>query len=197
MATPERREAAIVYAELRNFTRLSEVMEAEQVLALANEFFSFTARAISARRGRILTLHNDALIAAFTGEDRLEFSIGAMKAAQEVQRDFGPIGERWHEQYGMPAAVALGLHAGDTVFGMAGPQGAQHYVAFGDCVSIAERLAHRARAGEIVLSLAFMKAIGATVQHLRAEELPPVELARRPPIPIYGILLDRRLDFTK
>ena len=197
MATPERREAAIVYAELRNFTRLSEVLEAEQVLALANEFFALVGRAMTVRRGRVLAPYNDSLIAVFTGNDRLEFSISAMKAAQEVQRDFGAIGERWHEEYGMPAAVALGLHAGDTVFGMAGAQGAQHYVAFGDCVSVAERLVHRARAGELVLSLAFMKAIGATAQHLRAEELPPLELPRRPAIPIYGILLDRRLDFTK
>jgi adenylate cyclase len=196
MSTPERRQAAIVYTELRNFTRLSEVLEPEQVLALANEFFAFAGKSITSRRGRVLTVHNDSLIAAFTGADRLEFSIGAMKAAQEIQREFGPIGERWHELYGLPAAVALGLHAGDTVFGMAGPQGAQQYVAFGDVVSIAERLVHRARAGEIVLSLAFMKAIGATVQNLRAEELPPLELARRPPIPIYGILLDTRLDFT-
>ena len=41
---------------------------------------------------------------------------------------------------------------------MAGPVGSQQFVAFGDCVSVCERLVHRARAGEILLSLEFVKA---------------------------------------
>jgi adenylate cyclase len=196
MSAPERRPAAILYVELRNFTRLSETLEAPQVLELANQFFAFTHGHITGRGGRVLSIHNDSVIAAFSGEDRLEFSIYALKAAQQIQREFEPIGERWQNDYALPAAVALGLHAGDTVFGMAGPQDSQQHVAFGDCVSIAERLVHRARAGEIVLSLAFMRAIGATVKTLGAEELPPLDIPRRPPIAIYGIVLNTRLDFT-
>jgi class 3 adenylate cyclase len=82
------------------------------------------------------------------------------------------------------------------VFGMAGPLGKQQFVAFGDCVSITERLVHRARHGEIVISLEVMKALGATVQTLGAEELPPLELSQRPAIVIYGLVLEDRLDFT-
>jgi hypothetical protein len=42
-----------------------------------------------------------------------------------------------------------------------------------------------------------MKALGAAVQTLGAEELPPLELGgKRPPLPIYGMLLETRLDFT-
>src|SRR3989442_909804 len=99
MPAPERCPAAILYVELRNFTPLSETLEAQQVLQLANEFFSFTGKHIKDR-------------------------------------------------------------------------------------------------GRVVLSLAFMRAIGATVKTLGAEELPSLEIARRPPIAIYGILLNTRLDFT-
>src|SRR3989475_430636 len=52
MSAPERRPAAILYVELRNFTRLSETLEAPQVLQLANEFFSFTGKHIGERGGR-------------------------------------------------------------------------------------------------------------------------------------------------
>jgi class 3 adenylate cyclase len=89
------------------------------------------------------------------------------------------------------------VHTGEAVFGMAGPLGAQQFVAFGDCVSVAERLVHRARAGEIVISLDVMKALGAAVQTLGAQELPALELGgKRRPLPIYGLLLETRLDFT-
>src|SRR5258708_40165829 len=79
---------------------------------------------------------------------------------------------------------------------MAGPIGAQQFVAFGDCISVADRLVHRARAGEIIIPIDFMKALGPAAQTRGAEELPALEIAKRPPIPIYGLALEKRLAFT-
>ncbi|HUQ25095.1 MAG TPA: adenylate/guanylate cyclase domain-containing protein [Burkholderiales bacterium] len=193
--TPQRRRAAILYAELRNFTRLSEVLEPAKVLQLANDFFTLAAKNVIAERGEVLSVQNDSLVAAFHSEGQ-EFAGWALKAAQAVQREFGTLGEKWKSEYGLPAAVGLGLHLGEAVFGMAGPLGKQQFVAFGDCVSIAERLVHRARTGEIVISLDVMKALGPAVQALGALELPALELSNRPPLPIYGMALETRLDFT-
>jgi class 3 adenylate cyclase len=188
MTQPERRAAVMLYAELRNFTRMSEVLEPAKVLALASEFFALAAKNIGAHKGKVLSIHNDALLAMFSSAGE------ALKAAQEVQREFAPIGERWQTEYGLPAAVAHGIHMGETVFGMAGPQGAQQFVAFGDSVSIAERLVHRARSGEIILSAEAYKAMGAGVE---AQELPAMEIGgRRPAVKIYGVVLETRLDFT-
>lgn len=194
---PERVQAAILYAELRNFTRLSEMLDPGKVLEFAGDFFSLAARAVASNGGKALPVQNDALAATFSAGDKASCAAQALKAAQTLQVEFGELGERWKTDYGLPAAVSLGLHLGETVFGMSGPQGAQQFVAFGDCVSIAERLVHRARAGEIVISLDFMRALGATVKTLGAEELPPLELGnKRPPVAIYGLLLESRLDFT-
>ena len=186
----ERRAVGVVYAELRNFTRLSEALQPAKVLELADEFFALVARLIQAQDGKVLAVHNDSMLAIFPA------AADALVASQAVQRDFGPVGERWQNEYGLPAAVALGVHLGDAVLGMAGPPGARLYVALSDCVSIAERLVHRARAGEIVFSQDFIQAVGADAQELGAKRLPALELARRPAIPIYGLLLETRLDFT-
>jgi adenylate cyclase len=194
---PERRPAALLYAELRNFTRLSEVLQPDKVLELANEFFTFAAKNVIAGAGNVLSVQNDSLLASFVEGEARRFNDDALRTAQAIQRDFGPIGERWRNEYGLAAAVALGLHSGEAVFGMAGQLGAQQFVAFGDCVSVAERIVHRARAGEIVISLDVMKALGVKVQSLGARELPPLELGnRRPALPIYGMVLETRLDFT-
>ena len=186
----ERSGVGVVYAELRNFTRLSEVLQPAKVLELADEFFALAARLMQAQEGKVLAVHNDSVLAIFPA------AADALVASQAVQREFAPVGERWQTEYGLPAAVALGVHLGNAVLGMAGPPGARQYVAFGDCVSIAERLVHRARAGEIVFSLDFFQAVGADPEELGAQPLPPLELARRPAIPIYGLLLETRLDFT-
>lgn len=186
----ERRAVGVVYAELRNFTRLSEVLQPATVLELADQFFALVARLMEARGGRVLAVHNDSVLTIFPA------AADALSASQAVQREFAPVGERWQNEYGLPAAVAVGVHLGDAVLGMAGPPGARQHVAFGDCVSIAERLVHRARAGEIVVSRDFIQGVGADADELGATRLPPLELARRPAIPIYGLLLETRLDFT-
>jgi len=186
----ERRDIAVLYAELRNFTRLSEVLEPAKVMELANQFFALAARLVAPHKGKVLAVQNDSVQVVFGAAEN------ALKAAQQVQRDFAPIGEQWHSAYGLPAAVALGIHLGEAVLGMAGPPGAQQFVAFGDCVSIAERLVHRARAGEIVISRDLMQALGPLAATLGAQALPALELTRRPPLPIYALVLETRLDFT-
>jgi adenylate cyclase len=197
VATPERKAAALLCAELRNFTRLSEVLQPDKVLELANEFFSLASRIVVAGAGNVVSVHNDSLLASFTNGKPLVFNDAALKTARAIRAEFGPVGERWQQDYGLAAAVALGLHTGEVVFGMAGPLGAQQFVVFGDCVSVTERLVHRARAGEIVISIDVMKALGAAVESLGAKELPVLELGgRRRPLPIYGLVLETRLDFT-
>jgi class 3 adenylate cyclase len=195
-STPERREAAILYAELRNFTRLSEVLPPDKVLELANDFFSLTAIAVTANSGKVLAVQNDTLLAAFAAKDRKEFASRALTAAQDLQREFGALGAQWKDEYGLPAAAAAAAHLGEAVFGMAGPPGGQQFVAFGDCVSVCERLVHRARAGEIVMSLDFVKALGKGLEAIGAKELPPIEIPKRAPVQIFGIALETRLDFT-
>jgi adenylate cyclase len=194
---PERRPAAILFTELRNFTRLSEVLQPETVLELVNEFFSLAARAIEDHSGKVLSVHNDGLVSAFVDGEPSQFNGAAIQTAQVIQTEFAPVGERWQKEYGLPAAASSGVHTGETLFGYAGPEGQQQFVGFGDSVSIAERLVHRARAGEIVISLDVMKALRAAVRTLGAKELPPLELGgKRPPLPIYGMILETRLDFT-
>jgi hypothetical protein len=56
--------------------------------------------------------------------------------------------------------------------------------------------ARRARAGEIALSDAVMGALSVGNLDLGDEPMPPLELARRQPLRIYGVLLESRLDFT-
>jgi len=192
----ERREAVILFAELRNFTRMSEMLEPQKVLALASEFFALVANAVEDQGGELLAVHNDEQMAMFRSGNLAKDAQQAVTAAQRVQREFGSLAETWEQEYGLRAAVAMGLHLGEAVFGMAGPAGAGQFVAFGDCVSIAERLVHRARAGEFVFSQAVMDALSAGGATLDASELPAIELARREPIEIYGVLLDTRLDFT-
>lgn len=192
MRTP----AAILFAELRNFTSMSEMLDAARVLALADQFFDCAARAVDANGGESVAVHNDSLLAAFRAGGAAEQARAALRAAQRMGAEFDPVVQAWQRDYGLRAAIALGVHLGDAVFGEAGPASQRSAVVFGDCVSIAERLVHRARAGELVLSHTVLGVVSVAELELDAQPLPPLELHNRPPMRIYGVLRNDRLDFT-
>lgn len=193
-ATPVRVPVVILYVETRGFTRISEILEPAVVIARLSEFFALVAQAVTAQGGTVIDIVNDNLIAAFDGADD---AVRAVRAAQDIQRRFIEVEESWRAGYGIRAATAMGIHGGNAVIGRASGEqasGKRHIV--GDAVSVAERLLHRARAGEFVLSRPVVDALAAARFEIDAEPLPPLMVPRREPIEIWGVPLDMRLDFT-
>lgn len=194
--TTDRRQAVLLCTELRGLARMSEALDPSLVLLLANEFFGFAADVVASHSGEAVTTHHEMLLSAFTRGNPLQTSQQAVRAAQQIQGDFPALAEKWRSAYGLRAAVAQGLHLGEAVLGSAGPRGLERRVAFGDSVSLAQSMVHRARAGEFVMSEAVMGALSVENLDLDAEPLPQLELPRRAPIRIYGVLVEGRLDFT-
>ena len=192
---PERSPTVILFAETRGFTGMSDMLDPGVVLARVVEFVTLVAKAVEEHEGAVVNILSDTEMATFTGQDDAQHAVAA---AQEIQAGFAALAEGWDRDFGIRAAVSMGLHCGDAVVGFAenNPTPEQLFV-FGDCVSIANRLLHRARAGEFVLSEPLMdlaREMGVTIE---AEELSPLELVRRDPIKVFGVLLDTRLDFTR
>jgi class 3 adenylate cyclase len=191
-ATPERAPVVILFAETRGLTRTSGMFEPSVVLARVSEFFMLVRAVVERQGGAVRNMLNDTLMASFAGEGNAQ---RAVQAAQEIQRDFTVFEESWEQDYGIRAAVAIGLHAGDVVFGVVGNPMPEPLI-IGDSISVADRLLHRARAGEYVMSQTVMDALAATGFELDAEELPSLAIPRRDPIRLFGVLRDTRLDFT-
>ncbi len=192
----ERRQAVIVCARLRGFTRLSDMLEADRVLELSGEFFALARRTVDANDGETVATQNDTLTATFRHGKPSELVRRAITAAQDLQYGFAPLADAWQRGFGLQAAVALGLHLGNVVYGSTGPDGHQRFTAIGEAVNIAGRLMHRARAGEFILSDSVMGALQLSNLELDVEALPSLDCPRGPAIRIYGVLLDTRLDFT-
>jgi len=192
----ERRQAALLCTELRGLARMSEALEPSLVLILANEFFAFAAEAVGTHGGEAVTSQHEMLLSVFTHGNPSQTSQQAVRAAQRIQADFPALAEKWRLAYGLRTGVAQGLHLGEAVLGVIGPRGLERRVAFGDSVSLAQSMVNRSRAGEFVMSEAVMGALSVENLDLDAEPLPQLELPRRSPIRIYGVLVEGRLDFT-
>jgi adenylate cyclase len=190
---PERIPTVILFAETRGFTRMSEMLAPPVVLARVSEFFELVSAVTQRHDGNVIDILNDTVMATFTGDADAQ---NAIEAAQEIQREFVALADAWEKNYGIKAAVSIGVHSGDAVIGFTGGALKDQLLIFGDCVSLAERMLHRARSGEFVFSEQVMEVLRSSGFELNAEELPPIEIPRREPIRIFGVLLDTRLDFT-
>jgi class 3 adenylate cyclase len=196
MATPkprtaERTPVVILFAETRGFTRTSAMLQPQVVAARISEFFALVQKAVEQRGGTVRNVLNDTVVASFAGKGNAQ---KAVEAAQDIQDRFEAVEESWQSQYGIRASIALALHAGEVVIAEGPVAGQPLFV--GDSVSITERLLHRARAGEVILSKPAMDALAETGFKLDARPLPALEMLRRDPIPLFGVLRDTRLDFT-
>lgn len=195
-AAAERRQAVILFARLRGFTRMADMLEPDRVVALAGEFFAQTQRVVDANGGETVSTMNDTLMATFRHGKPADLVRHAINAAQAVQFGFAATAEAWQRDYGLPAAIAMGLHLGNVVYGSIGPAGHARFSALGDAVNVANRLVHRARAGEFVLSDTMMGVLQMANLELDAQPLPALAMAGGSSVGIYGVLLDTRLDFT-
>lgn len=193
VAASERIPVVILFTETRGFTRTSAILQPAVVLARVSEFFAVVRAAVERQGGTVRNILNDTLMASFSGPGNAQ---QAVRAAQEIERDFAVFEESWEHDYGIRTAIAIALHAGEAVVGVAGDPMPGQSLFIGDSVSITERLLHRARAGELVLSKTVIDALAENGPALEAQELPPLTISRREPIPLYGVLRDTRLDFT-
>jgi len=189
----ERLDLAVLYAEVRGFTRVSAILEPAVVIARISEFFTMVVAAVEAHEGVVRSVLNDNLIATFGGAAN---ALHAVEAAQEIQRNFPQIEEAWQHDYGIRAAAAMGLHRGDVVVGPVSGAPPVQIITIGDGVSVAERLLHRARAGETILSKTVMDGLDPAATNIDVQKLPDLIIQRREPLEIYAIALDTRLDFT-
>jgi len=193
-STAVRTPLVVLFVETRGFTRISEMLEPDVVIARLSEFFALVNACVEAYQGVVIDIVNDNLIAAFDGEGD---AVRAVQAAQDIQKKFTVVEESWQQQYGIRAATSMGIHSGTAVIGLApGSTGARQRLIIGDAVSVAERLLHRARSGEFVMSKGITDALAGAGFALESEELPPLEVPNREAIPLRGVPLDTQLDFT-
>jgi adenylate cyclase len=132
MDRPERRLAAIVAADVVGYSRLMQEDDQAALRAL-NERRALFARAIAARRGRIVNAPGDSILAEFAS------AVDAVEAASEFQRACA--------QDANPMRLRIGINLGEVLVDAAG-------AIYGNGVNVAARLESLALAGGICVSRA-------------------------------------------
>src|SRR6266852_1938909 len=75
----------ILFAEMRGFTGMSDMLDPQVVLERVGEFVSFMSKAVVEHEGAVVNILSDTVMATFTGQDDAQH---AVEAAQEIQTGF-------------------------------------------------------------------------------------------------------------
>ena len=164
----ERREVTVLFSDVVGFTRLSESLPPETVVALLNELFTFATEIIHKRGGIIDKFIGDSVMAVWgTPESHPDDARQAVEAAMELRRWVETGNRRWKQKWGVEVQLAMGLHTGTVVAGNLGSEKRMEYTVIGDAVNVAARLESMAQPGQILVSAATREKLGEEAEVLR------------------------------
>ena len=147
----ERRPVTVLFADLVDYTRMSQALDPEDVHAMLGRFYEVADEIVERFGGSIDKHIGDSVMAVFGAPiAHDDDAIRAVRAAAEIHRMMPSLGGR----AGQPLAVHIGIASGEVV--ASGLGGARHraYTVIGNSVNLAARLLKLAGAGETVLDAA-------------------------------------------
>jgi len=157
-----RRQATVLFCDIRNFTRFAESTEPGQLIQQLNHYFSVMLKAITAENGSLDKFLGDGLMAFFGPLVDLEDSeVAAIRAACQMQRSMAEVNDLWSHDGWQGFQIGIGINAGEVVAGNLGSSERLEYTVIGDVVNVASRLSGAAKPGQILVTPAV------------AERLPP------------------------
>lgn len=129
------RTMAVMFADIRGFTTLSETMSPQENLRFLNAYLGRMERAIAQHNGFIDKYIGDAIMALFEGDADLavDAAISMFKALSEYNQE--------RLKAGRPAIrIGIGLDTGPLILGTIGGVHRMETTAIGDAVNLASRL---------------------------------------------------------
>lgn len=164
----ERRQVAILFADLAGFTALSREVDAEEVHALLERFFACADRLVAEHGGRVDKHIGDCVMAVFGAPvahgNEAERAVCAALAIRDAMPSLAT-------ETGRAVMVHIGIAVGEVVAGGTGSAAHREYTVTGNSVNLAARLTDAARPGEVLLSDAVHRALLDRLECEEVEEL--------------------------
>jgi len=149
----ERKLVTVLFADVANFTSLSEKLDPEEVHQIMDGCFQILMAEIHRFEGTINQFTGDGVMALFGAplahEDHALRACHAALAIQKAMEEYGHKLKRTHD---IDFRMRIGLHSGPVVVGKIGDDLRMDYTAIGDTTNLASRLESLAQPGTILLS---------------------------------------------
>ncbi|MGB3212346.1 MAG: adenylate/guanylate cyclase domain-containing protein [Desulforhopalus sp.] len=148
-----RKTVTIMFADLRGFTKLCEVIAPEQLFAMLRDCFGKLISIVRTNGGTIDKLVGDSMMVVWGNpipmEDHAE---KAVEAAVEMQAMMQSLKRKWQQKLGVDIMLGIGINTDEVVAGTIGSEEFCDYTVLGCGVNLASRLESVCPGGIIYVS---------------------------------------------
>ncbi|MBE9123137.1 response regulator [Tychonema sp. LEGE 07199] len=131
----QERDMTVLFADIRSFTSLSEMMTPPENFAFINSYLGKVSPVIRRKNGFIDKYIGDAVMALFsTSPD------DGIRAAIDMQEEVNIFNQEREKKGLFPIAIGIGLHAGNLMLGTIGERERMESTVIADAVNLASRL---------------------------------------------------------
>ncbi len=153
----ERKDVAVVFADVVAFTSFSENAPPEKVVAFLNELFGLLSEIVFRHGGIVDKFMGDCIMAVFGAtevatDDARPPATRAVACAEDMHRFVDTIHAEWQKKFGFDVRLGVGVAAGPAVVGNLGSEKRMEFTAIGDAVNVASRLETLARPGQTLVT---------------------------------------------
>ena len=137
----EEKKVTILFSDLRNFTPLSESLQAGELLELLNAYLTSMSQIVDQHGGVVDKYIGDAVMALFgVPLEMPDQAEQALLAALKMRIALGDLNHRLFQPRGYTIGFGIGIHTGTVVAGNVGSPQRYNYSVIGDDVNVASRL---------------------------------------------------------
>ena len=180
--------ATILFADIRQFTTISEDMEPEETITMLNDYFEEMVPIVFKYGGTLDKFVGDELMAVFRDNPYGERApIRAIRTGIEMIDAIKHVKSR--SKYDTSRLeVGIGINTGKVVIGNVGSENRKDYTAIGDTVNVAARFEQLAVGQEIVVGEATYQACKDQISMQASGEI--VLKNRKSPVHAYRVVMD-------
>ncbi|MFW6057918.1 MAG: adenylate/guanylate cyclase domain-containing protein, partial [Persicimonas sp.] len=170
----ELRNATVMFADIRNFTTISEQLPPQEVVDNLNEYFELMVDVIFKYEGTLDKFIGDEIMAIWGAPiGHPDDAERAVKCAIEMQQVLDEYNAERAANDQMTFRIGVGMNTGEVVAGYMGSTKSMNYTVMGDVVNTAARFCSAAAADEVLIGEDTFKEVSNLVE---TELLPPTKL---------------------